>query len=109
VDPKPRFVSAKGDAACQSRAASGQAGDQDRGAWMSRAGIAVPIAPGAKEAAGQLARARGSRRGPHAAGHRPDWATLRTLVFHVGVVLLEHAIDRQLPEPLRREQGLERW
>jgi hypothetical protein len=25
------------------------------------------------------------------------------------VVLLEHAIDRQLPEPLRSEQGLERW
>lgn len=37
------------------------------------------------------------------------WATLHTLVFHFGVVLLEHAINRQLPEPLRTEAGLERW
>jgi AcrR family transcriptional regulator len=37
------------------------------------------------------------------------WASLHTLVYHFGVVLLEHAIDRHLPEPLRSEPGLERW
>lgn len=39
----------------------------------------------------------------------PIWAALHPLVFHFGVVLLEHAIDRQLPEPLRSPEGLERW
>lgn len=44
---------------------------------------------------------------------RPDvdvtWAALHTLAFHFGVVLLEHAIDRQLPERLRSAEQLERW
>jgi TetR/AcrR family transcriptional regulator, regulator of cefoperazone and chloramphenicol sensitivity len=37
------------------------------------------------------------------------WAALHTVVFHFGVVLLEHAINRQLPERLRSDEGLERW
>lgn len=39
----------------------------------------------------------------------PIWATLHPLVFHFGVVLLEQAINRHLPEPLRSPEGLERW
>ena len=37
------------------------------------------------------------------------WAVLHVLVYHFGVVLLEHAINRHLPDPIRSEQGLERW
>lgn len=37
------------------------------------------------------------------------WAALHVLVFHFGVVLLEHAINRRLPEPLRTPGQLERW
>ena len=37
------------------------------------------------------------------------WAALHVVVYHFGVVLLEHAINRQLPDPIRSEPGLERW
>jgi AcrR family transcriptional regulator len=39
----------------------------------------------------------------------PVWACLHVLIYNLGVILLEEAIDRQLPEPLRSEEGLERW
>jgi AcrR family transcriptional regulator len=37
------------------------------------------------------------------------WASLNPLIYHFGVVLLEEAINRQLPQPLRTEEELERW
>ncbi|MGI8558819.1 MAG: hypothetical protein ACR2ND_11020 [Solirubrobacteraceae bacterium] len=37
------------------------------------------------------------------------WAGLHVLIYNLGVILLEEAIDRQLPEPLRSDRGLERW
>ena len=37
------------------------------------------------------------------------WAALHLVVFNLGTVMLEEAIDRHLPEPFRREQSLERW
>ena len=37
------------------------------------------------------------------------WARLHLLIYNVGAVLLEQAIDRQLPEPMRSPAGLERW
>jgi AcrR family transcriptional regulator len=44
---------------------------------------------------------------------RPDldvtWAVLQIVVYHLGVVLLEHGINRHLPDPVRSEAGLERW
>jgi AcrR family transcriptional regulator len=39
----------------------------------------------------------------------PIWARLHVLVYNLGVVLLEEAINRHLPDPLRTEVGLERW
>jgi AcrR family transcriptional regulator len=39
----------------------------------------------------------------------PVWARLHVLIYNLGAILLEEAIDRQLPEPLRSEEGLERW
>lgn len=38
-----------------------------------------------------------------------EWASLHVLVYNLGVVLLEHVIDRQLSEPLHSADGLERW
>jgi AcrR family transcriptional regulator len=44
---------------------------------------------------------------------RPDldltWTVLQIVVYHFGVVLLERAINRHLPDPVRSEAGLERW
>jgi hypothetical protein len=44
---------------------------------------------------------------------RPDldltWTVLQIVVYHFGVILLEHAINRHLPDPVRSEAGLERW
>jgi TetR/AcrR family transcriptional regulator, regulator of cefoperazone and chloramphenicol sensitivity len=37
------------------------------------------------------------------------WAALHLVVFNLGTVMLEEAIDRHLPEPFRREESLERW
>jgi AcrR family transcriptional regulator len=37
------------------------------------------------------------------------WAALHVLVYNLGAVLLEHAIDRHLPEPMLSEEGAERW
>ena len=37
------------------------------------------------------------------------WAALHLVVFNLGTVMLEDAIDRHLPEPFRREESLERW
>ena len=37
------------------------------------------------------------------------WAGLHLVVYQFGVILLEHAINRHLPDPLRSEPGLERW
>jgi AcrR family transcriptional regulator len=37
------------------------------------------------------------------------WAALHLVVFNLGTVLLEQAIDRHLPEPFRRPKSLERW
>lgn len=45
----------------------------------------------------------------HAALGDRVWARLHVLVYNLGVVLLEPAIDRHLPEPLRSPEGLERW
>jgi AcrR family transcriptional regulator len=39
----------------------------------------------------------------------PVWASLHVLIYNLAAILLEEAIDRQLPEPLRSEEGLERW
>ena len=37
------------------------------------------------------------------------WAALHLVVFNLGTVLLEPAIDRHLPEPFMRPESLERW
>jgi TetR/AcrR family transcriptional regulator, regulator of cefoperazone and chloramphenicol sensitivity len=37
------------------------------------------------------------------------WAALHLVVFNLGTMMLEEAIDRHLPEPFRREESLERW
>jgi AcrR family transcriptional regulator len=37
------------------------------------------------------------------------WAALHLVVFNLGTVMLEQAIDRHLPEPFLRPESLERW
>jgi AcrR family transcriptional regulator len=37
------------------------------------------------------------------------WVALHVVIFNLGVVMLEPAIDRHLPAPLREEAQLERW
>jgi AcrR family transcriptional regulator len=37
------------------------------------------------------------------------WAALNLVVFNLGTVMLEQAIDRHLPEPFVRPKSLERW
>jgi TetR/AcrR family transcriptional regulator, regulator of cefoperazone and chloramphenicol sensitivity len=37
------------------------------------------------------------------------WAALHVVVFNLGTVLLEPAIDRHLPAPLRDPEQLQRW
>jgi TetR/AcrR family transcriptional regulator, regulator of cefoperazone and chloramphenicol sensitivity len=48
------------------------------------------------------------RDGRIAADVDTTWAALHPVVYLFGVVLLEHAINRRLPEPIRSEDGLER-
>ena len=37
------------------------------------------------------------------------WAALYVCVWNLGTVLLEHAVNRHLPEPFFSAEGLERW
>jgi AcrR family transcriptional regulator len=37
------------------------------------------------------------------------WSALHIVVLNLATVLFEDAIDRQLPQPLRTDRGLERW
>jgi AcrR family transcriptional regulator len=39
----------------------------------------------------------------------PVWARLHVLVYNLGAILCEAAIDRHLPDPLRSPEGIERW
>jgi AcrR family transcriptional regulator len=37
------------------------------------------------------------------------WTALNTVVFHLGTLLLQAAVDRHLPSPFFSPEGLERW
>jgi TetR/AcrR family transcriptional regulator, regulator of cefoperazone and chloramphenicol sensitivity len=37
------------------------------------------------------------------------WLPLQVVILNLGAVLLEPAIDRHLPEPMREPEQLERW
>jgi TetR/AcrR family transcriptional regulator, regulator of cefoperazone and chloramphenicol sensitivity len=38
-----------------------------------------------------------------------EWAALHIVIFNLGTVLFEQAIDNHLPEGLRTPEGVERW
>jgi AcrR family transcriptional regulator len=38
-----------------------------------------------------------------------EWAALHIVIFNLSTLLFERAIENHLPEPLRSEEGIERW